>query len=304
MIRTGCRVPSHHFSPLGGDGRSPKEEHWSYASPSEGSCRTSERCRSAPSALRAAPPPGEQAKSHRPKAKSHTASGRVYRIDIDICIESIYPDAMLDFAVLGLLMEQPRHGYELKRSLGELGFWKVSFGSLYPALRRLEKRGAIEAVGRYRSPQVVHDHRRRVARPSTAARGPIPMPPRPTGPSRTRLAFLTHLPAGAARASARGASPKLADQQLKTARDTLVRGPHRHRKNRTAIASPSWSTRCSPPRRTSPGSTASSRQSADHSPPHDHWETGGHHVHRTRSHRRARKLRQLPDPGCRVLQGR
>lgn len=54
---------------------------------------------------------------------------------------------MLDFAVLGLLLEGPRHGYELKRALGELGFWKVSFGSLYPALRRLEKRGAIEATG-------------------------------------------------------------------------------------------------------------------------------------------------------------
>jgi DNA-binding PadR family transcriptional regulator len=53
---------------------------------------------------------------------------------------------MLDFAILGLLMEGPRHGYELKRALGELGFWKVSFGSLYPALRRLEKRGAIEAT--------------------------------------------------------------------------------------------------------------------------------------------------------------
>jgi DNA-binding PadR family transcriptional regulator len=52
---------------------------------------------------------------------------------------------MLDFAILGLLMERPRHGYELKRSLAELGFWKVSFGSLYPAFRRLEKRGAIEA---------------------------------------------------------------------------------------------------------------------------------------------------------------
>jgi len=53
---------------------------------------------------------------------------------------------VLDFAVLGLLMERARHGYELKRALGELGFWKVSFGSLYPALRRLEKRGAIEAI--------------------------------------------------------------------------------------------------------------------------------------------------------------
>jgi DNA-binding PadR family transcriptional regulator len=53
---------------------------------------------------------------------------------------------MLDFAILGLLRDQPRHGYELKRALGDFGFWQVSFGSLYPALRRLEKRGYIEAT--------------------------------------------------------------------------------------------------------------------------------------------------------------
>jgi DNA-binding PadR family transcriptional regulator len=55
---------------------------------------------------------------------------------------------MLELAVLGLLKEQPRHGYELKKRLSEtLGFlWGVSYGSLYPALRRLETAGAIEIV--------------------------------------------------------------------------------------------------------------------------------------------------------------
>ncbi len=55
---------------------------------------------------------------------------------------------MLELAVLGLLQEQPLHGYELKKRLGEtLGFlWGVSYGSLYPALRRLEADGAIESV--------------------------------------------------------------------------------------------------------------------------------------------------------------
>jgi DNA-binding PadR family transcriptional regulator len=55
---------------------------------------------------------------------------------------------MLEIAVLGLLREQPLHGYELKKRLGEtLGFlWGVSYGSLYPALRRLEREGAIEVV--------------------------------------------------------------------------------------------------------------------------------------------------------------
>ncbi len=55
---------------------------------------------------------------------------------------------MLDLAVLGLLREQPLHGYELKKRLGEtLGFlWGVSYGSLYPALKRLERDGAIVVV--------------------------------------------------------------------------------------------------------------------------------------------------------------
>jgi DNA-binding PadR family transcriptional regulator len=55
---------------------------------------------------------------------------------------------LLELAILGLLQEQPRHGYELKKRLSEtLGsFWGISFGSLYPALRRLERSGAIEVV--------------------------------------------------------------------------------------------------------------------------------------------------------------
>ncbi|MGZ4753376.1 MAG: PadR family transcriptional regulator [Acidimicrobiia bacterium] len=55
---------------------------------------------------------------------------------------------VLELAILGLLQEQPRHGYELKKRLSEtLGsFWGISFGSLYPALRRLERSGAIEVV--------------------------------------------------------------------------------------------------------------------------------------------------------------
>jgi DNA-binding PadR family transcriptional regulator len=53
---------------------------------------------------------------------------------------------MIDLAILGLLHERPRHGYELKTHLLDLGFTRVSFGTLYPALRRLEKHGFIEAL--------------------------------------------------------------------------------------------------------------------------------------------------------------
>jgi DNA-binding PadR family transcriptional regulator len=55
---------------------------------------------------------------------------------------------VLELAILGLLKEQPLHGYELKKRLGEtLGsLWGISYGSLYPALRRLERDHAIEIV--------------------------------------------------------------------------------------------------------------------------------------------------------------
>ena len=53
---------------------------------------------------------------------------------------------MLDLAVLGILRRGPRHGYDVKRQLAELGWLRVSFGAVYPALRRLERRGLIEAM--------------------------------------------------------------------------------------------------------------------------------------------------------------
>jgi DNA-binding PadR family transcriptional regulator len=61
---------------------------------------------------------------------------------------------MLELAVLGLLAEQPRHGYDLKKRLSEtLGpLWGISFGSLYPALRRLERSGAIAEVDEHEAP--------------------------------------------------------------------------------------------------------------------------------------------------------
>jgi DNA-binding PadR family transcriptional regulator len=55
---------------------------------------------------------------------------------------------MLDMAILGLLEERDLHGYEIRRQLREhLGLLaNVSFGSIYPALTRLEKSGAVVAV--------------------------------------------------------------------------------------------------------------------------------------------------------------
>jgi DNA-binding PadR family transcriptional regulator len=55
---------------------------------------------------------------------------------------------MLELAVLGLLKERSMHGYQLSRQLTDSlgGLWRVSYGSLYPTLRRLERQGAVEVV--------------------------------------------------------------------------------------------------------------------------------------------------------------
>ncbi len=52
---------------------------------------------------------------------------------------------MLELAVLGLLLESPMHGYELRKRLtGLLGAFRAfSYGSLYPALRRMQADGLI-----------------------------------------------------------------------------------------------------------------------------------------------------------------
>jgi len=53
---------------------------------------------------------------------------------------------VLELAVLGLLKERPMYGYELKKQLDErLGHaWRISYGSLYPTLKKLAKSEAVE----------------------------------------------------------------------------------------------------------------------------------------------------------------
>jgi DNA-binding PadR family transcriptional regulator len=52
---------------------------------------------------------------------------------------------MLKHALLGLLVRQPRHGYELKNSLEEAlgGKWEINFGQIYTTLGRLERDGLV-----------------------------------------------------------------------------------------------------------------------------------------------------------------
>jgi DNA-binding PadR family transcriptional regulator len=55
---------------------------------------------------------------------------------------------MLELAILGLLKERAMHGYQLKKRLSDTlgGFWQVSYGSLYPALKRLQREEAVEMI--------------------------------------------------------------------------------------------------------------------------------------------------------------
>jgi DNA-binding PadR family transcriptional regulator len=57
-------------------------------------------------------------------------------------------ERVLDLAILGLLMERDHHGYEIRAQLPDrLGLWaNASFGSIYPALARLEREGLVTAV--------------------------------------------------------------------------------------------------------------------------------------------------------------
>jgi DNA-binding PadR family transcriptional regulator len=55
----------------------------------------------------------------------------------------------LKYGILGLLAEQPLHGYEVKTRFEELlgGTWEVNIGQVYATFQRLERDDLIEPVG-------------------------------------------------------------------------------------------------------------------------------------------------------------
>lgn len=55
----------------------------------------------------------------------------------------------LKFATLGLLADQPLHGYQVKQRFEDLlgGTWEVNVGQVYQTLQRLERDGLVEATG-------------------------------------------------------------------------------------------------------------------------------------------------------------
>src|SRR4051812_46866469 len=76
----------------------------------------------------------------RHRAFTPSGCGSMYRFDM-LC-------RVIEMAVLGLLQDQDLHGYELRKRLTALVGLRgaISFGSLYPALARLEAAGAVKAV--------------------------------------------------------------------------------------------------------------------------------------------------------------
>jgi len=54
----------------------------------------------------------------------------------------------LKFGILGLLAEQPLHGYEVKTRFESMlgGAWEVNIGQVYATLQRLERDGLAEAA--------------------------------------------------------------------------------------------------------------------------------------------------------------
>ncbi len=55
--------------------------------------------------------------------------------------------SLAKLAVLGVLMEKPMHGYELKRYFETRMpvFWMINYGSIYPVLKKFKEEGLVAA---------------------------------------------------------------------------------------------------------------------------------------------------------------
>ena len=54
---------------------------------------------------------------------------------------------MLNYAILGLLAQEPRHGYDIKNAFETMlgGTWPLNIGQVYTTLSRLERDGYVES---------------------------------------------------------------------------------------------------------------------------------------------------------------
>ena len=97
-------------------------------------------------------------------------------------------------AILGLLAEEPMHGYQVMQELGERtgGRWRPSAGSIYPTLQQLEDEGLVTAEDR--------DGRQTFALTDSGPARPPP-PSRPIAPGRVTMAATTSAASPASSAS-------------------------------------------------------------------------------------------------------
>src|SRR5437867_13273548 len=77
-------------------------------------------------------------------------------------------DSLLGYALLGLLQQEPRSGYDLRKIFAKspMGMFSDSPGAIYPALQRLEKRGLVSSRVRASSGL----RRRRLFRPTSSGK--------------------------------------------------------------------------------------------------------------------------------------
>lgn len=54
----------------------------------------------------------------------------------------------LEGCILGIIRKRETYGYEISEALGQYGFGKITEGTIYPILLRLEKNGMIRATYR------------------------------------------------------------------------------------------------------------------------------------------------------------
>ena len=81
-------------------------------------------------------------------------------------------------AILGLLAEQPMHGYQVMQELAERsgGRWHPSAGSIYPTLQQLEDEGLVDRGGPRRAQDVRTDRGRPGGRQGRPGRSPLVAP--------------------------------------------------------------------------------------------------------------------------------
>lgn len=126
-----------------------------------------------------------------------------------------------ELAILSLIAEQPRHGYEIEQVFEERGMrdWtEVGFSSIYYILKKLEKNGLIAGqtdrqAGRGPARKVYHITPAGEDAWRAAVLDTLSIPRRPSSPLMIGLAYLPDISPDEALAALRGYCDRLAEQR-------------------------------------------------------------------------------------------